>query len=338
MKIGELFFNLGFKADTMKLKDFGKAIGDLNMASILTAGSFGAVYEGAKALIGIADQMALGINKFGRETGQSTQDIQKWNKMAEQMGVSAGTVAGSVATLEDNLFKMKFTGEGSNIWAMLGLDPTHTKDMFEVLTMLREKLKGMSTEQQRFFLQNLGLSTEMLNMFKMTDQQWASMNKQTTMMDPELKKMQEYHETMVQYGQNLNLIWQHMGLSLSPVAKSLMDVANSIDQNILKSSKWAAFMKIISDGLEGIAHPVDTLRLFTGTKGDKSDMQVHPLFKFPWQKFNQDGTYASDQKPVQVNLKAVVQTTDPHANVKIYTEQHRKTISDAVHNMGGDGY
>src|ERR1019366_3865955 len=198
MKIGELLFELGFKADTMKLKDFGKAVADLNMSGIMAATGFGALYEGAKKIIDMADDLALGVNKFGRETGQSTTEIQKWNKMAEQMGVSSGVVAGSVSTLEDSLFKMKFTGEGSNIWAKLGLDPTHTKSMFDVLSMLRTRLKGMGTEQQRFFLEQLGLSTEMLNMFKLTDSQWADINKQQALSTDQLDQMNEYHRSMKQ--------------------------------------------------------------------------------------------------------------------------------------------
>lgn len=64
MKLGELFFELGFKSDHMKLKDFGKAVSELNMSSILSAGSFGAMIHGAKELISMADEMAHGVNKF----------------------------------------------------------------------------------------------------------------------------------------------------------------------------------------------------------------------------------------------------------------------------------
>lgn len=353
MKLGELFFNLGFNADTMKLKDFGKAVSDLNMTSILTAGSFGLVYEGAKALIGIADDMSLGISKFGRETGQSTTEVQKWNKMAEQMGISSGVVQNTVAGLEDSLFRMRVTGEKSNIWSMLRIDPTHTNDMFKVLTMLRERLKGMGTETQRFFLENLGISTEMLNMFKLTDQQWNDINKQAALTPGQLDKMVAYHKTLVQYSQNLNLIWADLGVSLIPILKSLMDVANSIDINILKSKEWEKILALISKSMELIAHPVKTIRELTGTEDSKQDKTFHPLFRFPWQKFNLDGTYAPSDKDmsrssditgpnlqpkVTVSMKTIVQTSDPNTKVTTFKEQWDKALNDAVNDRPEGSY
>ena len=329
MKIGELIFELGFKADTMKLKDFGKAISELNMTSIISAGSFGALYEGAKALVGIADEMALGINKFGRETGQSKVEIQKWNHMAEEMGVSSGVVAGAVATLEDSLFKMRITGEGSNIWAMLGLDPTHTKDMFEVLTMLRNRLKGMSTDQQRFFLENLGLSTEMLNMFKMTDAQWASMAHQQVLSNEQLSEADKYHAQMVGYAEDLKKTWADFGISFMPIFDSLMKIADAIDQNILKSSEWAATIKTIADIPHAVMHPIQTFKNAAVNFGplmrqlnDESFYGDTPEMR---SKLALQGTRSDPN--MKITVKNTVHTTDP--NTKISTDLD-KAFDDAV--------
>lgn len=355
MTIGELVFNLGFKADTMKLRDFGKSLADLNMTSILTAGSFGAVYEGAKALVGIADDMALGINKFGRETGQSTQEIQKWTKMAEQMGVSTSTVTGTVASLEDQLFRMKFTGEGSNIWAMLKLDPTHTNNIFQVLTMLRDRLKGLSTEQQRFFLENLGISTEMLNMFKLTDSQWADIGKQQALSQQQLDQMNETHIKMTQATQSLKMVWADLGVALSPIFFGLADMAVSIDNAILKSWEFKGVLDTIAEEANAIAkdiyyifHPGEALKdigkTFQMAGAQYSDWGTENKNKANrWAESIVPSTLFRgehpDSSPVTVNVKTVVKSNDPNTTVETTTDQdkNKKNISDVVNQLN-QGY
>lgn len=326
MKIGELLFELGFKSDTMKLRDFGKAVSELNMSSILSAGSLGAVFEGAKALIGIADDMALGINKFGRETGQSVVEVQKWTKMAEQMGVSAGVVTGAVQTLQDNLFRMKFTGEGSNIWNMLGLDPTHTKNMFEVLTMLRERLKGANTETQRFFLQQLGLSTELLNMFKLTDEQWKDIAKQQGLSTEQLKRMDEYHRKSIEATQNLKQAFADLGTSIAPISTALSNWATMILKAVENSNIWKKSIEGIGYGLnESLGKGKlfeDVGKLFT------NDGYISPAIRNQVLKERQDEW--NGVKNVNVNAPITIHSTDPDTTGKAVQKHLDKHINDAV--------
>lgn len=251
MKIGELFMELGFHADTMKLKDFGRAVADLNMTSILSAGSFGVLYEGAKKIIDMADDLGEGILKFGRETGQSTQEIQKWSTMAKEMGVSADVVATSVSGLEDRIFRMRITGEGSNIWAMLGLDPRKTNDMFSVLTMLREKLKNLSTEQQRFFLEQLGLSTEMLNIFKLTDEQWKDIPRQQALSNQELDKIQQYNTAIAKTSRDFQIIWADIAVTMLPAIDAFLKVSDSIATMARNSRDFKGIIDLLVTSARG---------------------------------------------------------------------------------------
>lgn len=338
MKIGELLFELGFKADTMKLKDFGRAVSELNVSSVLTAGAFGAVYEGAKHLIGLADDMALGVNKFSRETGQSTQDIQKWNAMAQQMGVSAGTVASSVSTLEDNLFKMKFTGEGTNIWNMLGLDPRHTKDMFEVLSMLRSRLKNMSTEQQRFFLQNLGLSTEMLNIFKLTDQQWADIPKQQALSNEELKKMDEFHKSSQKLSHDIAIAWADIGVSLIPIAEKIIKISDNMN-NIARNSKdFQNFLGFIAKAGEGAGQLLGKSAEGWGKifqYAQYAGQQLAPESAVSMLPFTNPGiapgmSSISKVNHVTVSAPITINSNDPETTAKIVQKHLDKQTNDAV--------
>lgn len=348
MKIGELLFELGFKADTMKLKDFGRAVSELNMSSIISAGSFGLMYEGAKDLLRIAQDATLSLNKFGRETGQSREEIQQWNNTASQAGISAGTIASSVAHLQDSLFRMNFTGESSNIWNMLGLDPRHTKDMFEVLTMIRNRIKGLTTEQQRFFLENLGLSTELLNMFKLTDEQWRDIpNQQKNSLD-QLDKMATFYASQAKLSADIQTAWVDIASSIIPIADKLVQMADSMTIIARGSEDFKnafGFLGKLADGTgkmlqqsaQGwgyIANLSTTGDIYGGRSSGFSNMLA--LLN---DKALTPADYARSDisKAVTVNAPITIHSNDPDATGKAVQKHLDKHIDDAINSSPSGG-
>jgi len=331
MKIGELLFELGFKADTMKLKDFGKAVTELNMSSIIAATGFGAVYEGAKKLVGLADDMALGINNFGLQTGQSTQEIQKWNAMADQAGVSAGTIAASIGTLQDEVFRMKFTGEGSNVWAMLGLDPTHVTDKFALLKMLHDRLHGMSVDQQRWFTEQLGMSTEMLNIWAMSNEELAKEKDNEALSAASLAEMARYHAINARLGHDLAVTWAQIGVALEPVFKGFEEIGISLDQNLLKSDLFKKELGLIAAMMDGIAHPGKLLAEdWKDLKALFSDANLPSPYLPEKSMHGQDPYFNPNSAKVHVSVKNTIQTSDPHTKVTTTKEQLDKDYNDVV--------
>lgn len=353
MKLGELFFELGFRADTMKLKDFGKAVSELNMSSILTAGSFGAVYEGATKLVDVANHMALGLNHFSNETGQSTQDLQKWGLVAEEAGVSTGTVVSGVKSLQDQIFKMKITGEGSNVWSMLGIDPTKDKNNFETLYKLGVQLSKLDVSARRFFLGQLGLGDEWLNILPKIVSHYGDLSSVITMSTADQQKMIQYQKISADLTHDWSVTLADLGVTIMPVLGSLKEIADSIDKNVLRSKAWKWYIDGVANTLEIIAHPVKSMQALAGSNGKFSDSIIHPLFRFPWQHFNLDGTYATgnlnaadsvgpnlqpksmggasgDRKP-NIVVKNTVHTSDPSTTIDTTTDHG--TLSNTVRNI-----
>lgn len=353
MTLGELVFNLGFKADTMKLKDFGKAVSELNMSSILTAGSFGAVYEGAKALVGIADDMALGINKFGRETGQSREEIQKWTKAAEQMGVAPQTVMSSITSLEDSINRMRVTGEGSGFWNLIGVDPTKTQSMFKVMDMVRNRLKGMSIENQRLLLNMSPIDPQWLNLFNESDKDWADIEKNQGLSNEQLDKMQEYHKILTKDGENLKLIWADLGVALLPAIQAMVELLNDFDLAVLKSWEFKGVLDTIVEIMTHLAHPFKTFgdalnaipKLGTNLQEDglerKNRINRWVESVIPHDYFSKMFSSGNEgSAPVNVTVKNTIRSNDPHTTVETTTDQDKskKAISDVVNQMSGGTY
>jgi hypothetical protein len=215
VKIGELFVELGFKADTLKLKEFVHAIGELNMSSVMGAVGLGTAYEAIRKIMGAADETALSINNFGLTTGQSTKEIQRWGKWAEQMGLNADVVKSSVNNLLDSVTRLKISGEGAPTWNLLGIDPTKFTSMFDLLKALRESLKGTPIEWQRLMLSQLGLSQDLLIAFNKTDTEWQRINEQFALGNTQLEKMAEFHKVNVELGQRFADIWVNIAPLMS---------------------------------------------------------------------------------------------------------------------------
>lgn len=247
MKLGELLFEVLFKAETFKLNDFIKGIGELNMKTLLGAGNLKLFWEMGEKAVGIADELALGLNKFSRETGMSTKELQQFTHAAEEMGMSPESVEQSVRRLQQSVFMLKKTGEGSNIWAMLGIDPTKAGSMFELLGQMREKFKGLSIETQQWFANSLLGSTEMLNLFSLSDEEFKKIGHHQYLSNKQLEKMTEFHKSIASLGHTAKLVWADIGVMLSPVVSKISDIAASMEKATRESQKWKGTLDVVSE-------------------------------------------------------------------------------------------
>lgn len=342
MKLGELFFELGFKADTTKLRDFAKHIGDLNMSSILAGSNFGLLYEGAKKIIGAADDMALQINKFGNETGQSRKELQQWSAIADGAGVSAGVVVGGIKQLQDSIFKMRFTGEGSNIWQMIGIDPTKDKDKFETLYKLGIQLNKMDTDTQRFFLNQLGLSDEWLSVLPYIVKHHEELGRQLYRNDASLEKMAEYHRTVSDLSTTWKITMDNVAVSIIPIVTGLAHMTQSINENIIKSAEWQGIMMTIGEAMDNLAHPGETIltplkKLIAAYKMDSNNPLVNPIAVGGSEANWGPATRIIQQSAGwKVTVPITVQTNDPHYFTK-KLEEHLEKVHNDVRDQSSRG-
>ena len=229
MKIGELFVELGFHADTMKLKEFTSALGELSMSSVMSVLGLGTLYESVKKIMGIADETALSINRFGATTGQNVQEFQRWDKWAQQMGAQAGTVSSSINTLEDSITKLMVTGEGAPTWSLLGIDPTkYRKNYVELLKVLGEKFKGTPIEWQRLMLQQLGLPLDLLMILPKIRDNWEDIQKQIAISNANLEIMAKFHQRNKELGDAIKDTFIGMAVNIEPLIEKLEIISKKL--------------------------------------------------------------------------------------------------------------
>jgi hypothetical protein len=114
------------------------------------------IYEGSMS-------SAIGFEKFGHETGLSTDSLQKWQIAAKLAGVNSDIVAGSIQGLQQKMDDIKYRGGDATAFKMLGIDPT--QNPFGALQQLMNNvhngiLKNMPKSEFTHYLKEAGLNED----------------------------------------------------------------------------------------------------------------------------------------------------------------------------------
>ena len=133
MIVDELFVALGFKTDTLKLKEFISALGELRMSSIASAVGVGWLYEATRKAISVATEASMSTWQFSEMTEISTKKTQQFVNVFEKLGVSVEEAKGSLSGLKTAMFEAQWRGgEAASAASLIGLTGRE-KDVFEQL-------------------------------------------------------------------------------------------------------------------------------------------------------------------------------------------------------------
>ena len=201
-------------------------------------------------MIGIAGAAAIAFDRlgnsvlkanqlyinFGRQTGIPINRLNKMIGVAKLSGMNlpAEQVAGDLASLQQKIFKLGITGEGSGIFAQLGINPMGM-DSDKFLTALRQRFKGMSEMQKSYVLDELGLSREWLNVLNLSNQEFEELVKQSKDLQlsaEERKQLAKY--TLIQQKNNMRweLAKQKLAIALLPIITKIMEATSKIAVSI----------------------------------------------------------------------------------------------------------
>lgn len=139
MKIAELFAEVGFKFDTVKLRDVTKAIGDLNISTLVSIGSVVALGNTIKNLVVDSVQASSALTTLSNATGLDTDYIQRFEKFAVTLGSTkeeADSFLSSIGKLQLAISQ----GRGdSTPFVLLGINPMG-KSKEELATLINQRL------------------------------------------------------------------------------------------------------------------------------------------------------------------------------------------------------
>jgi hypothetical protein len=306
VNIGELFIELGFKADTMKLQDFTRALMSLNMSSVMSVLGLGAMYEATAKIMNIADQASMNLWGFNQVTGISVKQATQFSDVVEQLGGSAQDAQSSLKGLQTAMFNVLIGRGNMEPFVLTGISPSE-KNIFKVLEQLGKFLRESPAEDsvKRMIVAEMGLSESMIPVLKNTKDINAAMEKQGYISQSQIEGMTKFHKANASLGQSLKLIW--------------VDIAVLIGPTLERMAKFAALYTSGMDNLLGKKKGVsDIHREFLGGFGE----WITPMLEY-----NKSVYGGALQK---VGSSAASYTTHQKVDIHVNGAQNPDLIADTI--------
>jgi hypothetical protein len=172
VNILELFARIGLKAETGPAEAFQKTMTGLKR-DILGAVAGSLSLAGAIKAVNASMGDALELKKFSDATGASTDEMQRWRAVADQVSGSGAAVSESIKAIVSNQDKIKLGQGNISGYQMLGIDPR--SDPFKVLEQIRAKTANLAPGMRRNIMGMFGVNTELISTLDLTNKQFDKM-------------------------------------------------------------------------------------------------------------------------------------------------------------------
>lgn len=255
----------------------------------------------AKLALIVLDRMGNNLLKanqmyvtFNRTTGISINRLNRMAGLARLSGMNLAPeqVAGDIHSLQQKLFRFRKFGEGADTFGQLGINPMGMSPEGLILG-LRKALKGYAPEVKSFFLEQLGLSQEWVNVLDLADEDFKSYIKEASLLQLDAKERHKLAKMTAEQQKN-NMRWelarQKLLISIMPMVQDIMEFASkaalAFSKWIDKNPKWIYILKdillllagstiiktitTIANVLKGVGAIMAGLGLGAATKGAKS--------------------------------------------------------------------
>lgn len=205
MNVGELFIKLGFDVDAQKLKDFQSDL-QQGLASMLklSAAATGALWAFERLSSNLTEN-ALQLQNFNILTGESTEELQKWQAAAtlENPALSIDQVRGSILALNKTIADASMgQGQGGGLFSQLTGQAIYGKGAFEVLEDIRnhyqEAVQRWGLRQTNDMIAGLGLDPGMINALQLTREQFDKLADSRVLSPETLQALTDFRKEMNQ--------------------------------------------------------------------------------------------------------------------------------------------
>ena len=259
MRVGEFFVALGVDVedkDSKKLNDVIKGMANLDLKSIAAAAGLGTAFLALKKITEQAVKTGLALHNFSIQTGISTQKLQQWSFMAEQMGASAADVESTVKAISMATAQIKLGQGNLKPFQMLGIDPN--QNAFDVLEQVAQKIKNLDPAMTRLITQQMGISDGMLNILKASDNVRADIEKQFYMREKEITQLNDLRMIWVQLRQAVFFFLNMVGIHLAPVFKNVGKFVGELSVYVGGLANKFESLKLVIIGMAIIFAPMQT--------------------------------------------------------------------------------
>ena len=178
--IGELFIELGIKADTQKVNQINTGFKSLKTNLLLTAAAFTGAIVGLDRFVNSALKGVVALQNINAQTGLSIEKLQQFQQAGQlsNLALSADQIANSLATAQKNLKLLSIGGGNLAPFQMLGID-AGSDNIFTVFEKLRDNINGIDPSIVSSLISDLGLSPDFINLLKKSREEFEALGENT---------------------------------------------------------------------------------------------------------------------------------------------------------------
>lgn len=158
--LGELFVEFGQKGGSGLMK----TLNGISAQFLLTKNSAQQAINMVKDFSKNALNTTVALDKFNAVTGIPVEKLREWDKWAKLNNYSTEEFLGNIKALQENMLKIKMTGEGQEGWTLLGLSPYDFdfREPEKALSAIIKRVKQLDPAVAAFGLREIGLSDSLL--------------------------------------------------------------------------------------------------------------------------------------------------------------------------------
>lgn len=247
--IGEFFVELGVdtSAGQVTVKDLISSFGELEASTLGEIGALSTLAAGLGELAEHGMEVAESFRSFQSQTGLSITGLERWQRVAQQVGVDSNTVAGSVKTLQQNLVDISLGRGNISPYQLLGITPQSVGyDAFKVLDQLRGRSKMFSPAFFAKQLSAMGIDPSMINTLKLTRDEFEKLaNVSKGMTDQQAVGFLQMKQDISQVKLQMADFGYTAGLWIKPLIDDLAAVVNYLHES-------PRALALVSAGLVGV--------------------------------------------------------------------------------------
>lgn len=174
MKLGELFIALGFKVEGQSaFEETERGISRATLKASALALAVNGINAALLALANASRQVAIGFKDFSYQTGLSTEELKKWQYVAEVNDVAASELTETIKGIQKATTSVKLGNGNVKPWQLLGL-PVGA-DPFQVLDALRDRVRTLPKDLARTVAADLGISDAVFQMLVRANEEFGEL-------------------------------------------------------------------------------------------------------------------------------------------------------------------
>ena len=176
---------------------------------------------------------------FEKQTDISISRLNRMAGLAQLAGtnLSPEQVAGDLQSMQQKIFSFERFGENAKTFGMLGINPRGMKSD-QLILALRNSLKKYNGEVRSYYLNQLGLSQEWLNILDLSDDkfnEYLKTSKKLQLSEKERKQLAKYTAKQQENNMRWELAKQKLLISVMPLIQQIMEATSKIALHI---SSW----------------------------------------------------------------------------------------------------